>query len=70
MVGGKNWCDWVYDIEPTPTGTRVTHSWVDHRSKLSQTLGKWISGVADRASHNKANMEATLDNLARAAEAA
>lgn len=70
MVFGKNWCDWVYEIEPTATGSRVTHSWVDHRSKFSQTLGKWVSGVADRASHNKANMEVTLSNLARAAESA
>lgn len=64
MVGGKNWCDWVYELEPTATGTRITHSWVDHRSKFASTLGKWISGVADRASHNQANMNVTLDNLA------
>ena len=68
MVFGKNWCDWVYEIEPISTGARVTHSWVDHRSKFSQTLGKWVSGVADRASHNRANMEVTLENLAKAAE--
>jgi hypothetical protein len=69
MVGSKNWCDWVYDIEPTATGSRVTHSWIDHRSKIASTLGKWVSGVADRAAHNKANMEVTMDNLAKAAEA-
>ena len=34
MVFGKNWCDWVYEIEPTATGCRVTHSWVDHRGKV------------------------------------
>ena len=70
MVFGKNWCDWVYDIESIPTGARVTHSWVDHRSKIASTLGKWVSGVADRAAHNNANMEVTMDNLAKAAEAA
>lgn len=69
MVFGSNWCDWVYEIEPIPTGARVTHSWVDHRSGFSARLGKWVSGVADRASHNKANMEVTLENLAKAAEA-
>ena len=26
MVFGKNWCDWVYELEPTTTGCRVTHS--------------------------------------------
>lgn len=67
MVFGKNWCDWVYELEPTPTGTRVTHSWIDHRSSLSNRLGKVVSGVADRASHNRKNMEVTLDNLAKAA---
>ena len=68
MALGKNWCDWVYEIEPTSTGCRVTHSWVDHRTPLAGTLGKWASGVADRATHNKANMEVTLANLKKAAE--
>jgi hypothetical protein len=69
MVFGRNWCDWVYEIEPTATGSRVTHSWVDHRSSFSNRLGKLVSGVADRASHNKKNMEATIEKLAQAAEA-
>ena len=69
MVGRSNWCDWVYEVEPTATGTRVTHSWVDHRSKFVSRLGKVLSGVADRESHNRANMEVTLDNLAKAATA-
>lgn len=66
MVFGKNWCDWVYEVEPTATGCRVTHSWIDHRSGFSSKLGKVVSGVADRASHNRRNMEVTLDNLVRA----
>jgi hypothetical protein len=70
MVFGKNWCDWVYEVEPTASGCRVTHSWIDHRSAATVTLGKWVSGVADRASHNKKNMEATLERLAAAAESA
>ena len=40
MLLGKNWCDWIYEIEPTATGCRVTHSWVDHRTPLAGTLGK------------------------------
>jgi len=66
MVGGRSWCDWVYEIEPTPTGSRVTHSWIDRRSKFGAKLGKVLSGVADRASHNRRNMEVTLDNLTKA----
>lgn len=69
MVGRSNWCDWVYEVESTATGSRVTHSWVDHRSKFMSRLGKVVSGVADRAAHNRANMEVTLDNLAKAATA-
>ena len=69
MVGKKSWCDWVYEVEPTATGSRVTHSWIDHRSKFMSRLGKVVSGVADRAAHNRANMEVTLDNLAKAATA-
>lgn len=68
MALGKNWCDWVYEIEPTSTGCRVTHSWVDHRNGFQVKLGKWVSGVADRATHNRRNMEITLDNLVRAVE--
>lgn len=64
---GKNWCDWVYEIEPTPTGCRVTHSWIDHRGTIADKLGKVVSGVSDRASHNRANMEVTLEKLAQAA---
>ena len=66
MVFGKNWCDWVYEIEPIATGCRVTHSWIDHRGWVSTTLGKVVSGVADRATHNRKNMEVTLQNLAKA----
>jgi hypothetical protein len=67
MVFGNNWCDWVYEIEPTAAGSRVTHSWIDHRGAASSFLGKVVSGVADRATHNKKNMEITMDNLAKAA---
>jgi hypothetical protein len=66
MVNRKNWCDWVYEIEPTATGCRVTHSWIDHRGAVAGFLGKMVSGVADRATHNKKNMEVTLQKLAKA----
>ena len=67
MVSGKNWCDWIYEIEPTATGCRVTHSWDDHRASWADFLGKLVSGVSNRATHNRANMEITLDKLAAAA---
>jgi len=68
MALGKNWCDWEYEITPTATGCTVTHNWVDHRSKFANYLGKLVSGVSDRAEHNRRNMEATLKNLKAAAE--
>ncbi|MCE2854699.1 MAG: SRPBCC family protein [Ilumatobacteraceae bacterium] len=67
LVGKSKWCDWVYEIESTSTGVRVTHSWIDRRSKFTSWLGGVVSGVKDRASHNAANMEKTLDALIRAA---
>lgn len=67
MLAGRNWCDWVYEIEPTAAGCRVTHSWVDHRGRLAGFLGKLVSGVGDRAVHNRRNMEATLERIANAA---
>ena len=69
MLLGKNWCDWIYEIEPTSSGSRITHSWIDRRSKFGAKLGKVLSGVADRASHNRRNMEVTLDNLSKAISA-
>ena len=59
-------CDWVYDIEPTEGGCRVTESWVDHRTKALVVIGRVLSGVSDRATHNLAGMEQTLDRLAAA----
>ena len=43
---------------------------MDNRSWLLVKIGRLASGVADRATHNRAGMEATLENLAAAVEAA
>ncbi len=62
---------WSYRIEPDPgdgTGCTVTEMWTDRRGWLVGKLGKPVSGVADRASHNRAGMEQTLERLAAAAE--
>ncbi|MDA0297587.1 MAG: SRPBCC family protein [Actinobacteria bacterium] len=59
--------DWVYEIEPTTSGCRVTHAWVagTHWEQFAP-FGKDISGVEDRATHNLRNMGVTLDNLVNA----
>ena len=61
---------WTYRFEPTATGTKVVEQWDDRRTgKLMAVVGKLASGVGDRATHNRAGMEETLENLAKAAEA-
>ena len=67
-VGGKEWCEWSYQIDAVEDGCVVTESWTDMRTKLQEKIGWLVSGVSDRASHNLKNMEATLENLALLAE--
>ncbi|MFM9037505.1 MAG: SRPBCC family protein [Actinomycetota bacterium] len=69
MVGKSAWCDWVWEVTPSANGCTVTHSWIDRRSKLANWLGGKVSGVTDRAAHNRANMERTIDALAETVRA-
>ena len=66
MVGPSAWCDWVWEVAPSANGSLVTHSWIDRRGKFANWLGGKVSGVTDRASHNRANMERTIEALAGA----
>ena len=69
--GGLSVATWSYEIEPTATGCTVTESWLDERGWLVKTLGGPVSGVAERDDeHSRKGMEATLEGLAAAAEAA
>jgi len=61
--------EWRYDLEPTESGCTVTETWIDERNALVKLFGKPISGVSDRAAHNRAGMEATLAALKASAEA-
>lgn len=58
---------WSYEIERTADGSRVTESWTDERSSLFAGLSKRLTGIKDRAAHNRTNMERTLESLERAA---
>lgn len=60
---------WSYELVATDSGCTATETWTDRRGRLAKALGKPLSGVADRASHNRAGMERTLQQLAAAAEA-
>jgi uncharacterized protein YndB with AHSA1/START domain len=61
---------WEYRFDPTDTGCRVTETWIDQRGFIVRTLGGPVSGVIDRADHNRSGMETTLERLAAAAEKA
>jgi len=68
-ASGLRVAEWCYVVEPTPQGCRVTESWIDKRGALVRAMGKPLTGVGDRASHNRATMLATLEALRAAAEA-
>lgn len=59
---------WGYAIEPTDGGCRVTESSQDLRPEEARGMSTSMSGVADRHSHDRAGMEATLERLAAALE--
>jgi hypothetical protein len=61
---------WGYVIEPSDTGCVVTETWTDNRGRVVKTVGGAKTGVHDRETANRANMERTLANLAAAAEGA
>jgi uncharacterized protein YndB with AHSA1/START domain len=61
---------WRYILEPTDGGCTVTETWIDQRGPVPRALGKLVTGVDDRATHNRATMAATLENLRVAAERA
>lgn len=67
-VAGFKVAEWRYAFEPTASGCLVTETWIDQRGRMAKALGKPVSGVADRAAHNRSGMEQTLDRLKEAAE--
>jgi uncharacterized protein YndB with AHSA1/START domain len=69
-AGPMKVAEWGYTFEPTAAGCRVTETWTDQRGRIATTLGKPVSGVADRVAHNQAGMVQTLERLAAAAESA
>jgi uncharacterized protein YndB with AHSA1/START domain len=60
---------WEYRIDPTDgDGCRVAETWVDQRGKLVTWLGGPVSGVRNRADHNRTGIVTTLARVAAAAE--
>jgi len=67
-AAGFKVAEWRYELEATETGCDLTETWIDQRGHIATTIGKPVSGVADRASHNRAGMEETLRRIKAAAE--
>jgi hypothetical protein len=65
---GFHLAEWAYDVEPTETGCEVTETWIDKRGGLFKFLGKVITGVDDRGTHNRDTMATTLARVKAAAE--
>ncbi len=61
---------WSYVIATGADGRTcsVTESYQDRRGVVIKTLGGLVSGVWNRADHNRAGMAATLERIKRAAE--
>ena len=67
-AAGFKVAEWRYVIEATATGCRITETWIDQRGRIVKALGKPVSGVGDRAAHNRGTMEQTLERLKAVAE--
>lgn len=67
-AAGLKVAEWRYELEPTSGGCRITETWIDERGRVAKLLGKPVSGVDDRAPHNRLGMEQTLERLKAAAE--
>lgn len=59
---------WRYRMEEAGGSTRLSEEWTDDRGALVRTGGRLLTGVADRAGHNRETMAATLAALKEAAE--
>lgn len=59
---------WSYDLRSAPGGCVVTESWTDRRPGWMRLAAVPVTGVADRAGHNRRGMQATLAALRTAAE--
>jgi len=68
-AAGMRVARWEYRFDPTDTGgCRVAETWIDQRGKLATWLGGPVSGVRNRAGHNRAGMVTTLERVAATAE--
>jgi uncharacterized protein YndB with AHSA1/START domain len=67
-VGPVKIAQWTYEFVATADGCVVTESTVNYENRFVAKLGDLLSGVTDRAEHNRAGMETTLAKLGLSAE--
>lgn len=61
---------WGYHLAPSGEGCDVTETWEDQRAGWMRATSGPVTGVSDRATHNRENMRVTLERVKAAAEAA
>lgn len=65
-AAGMKVAGWGFSMQAVDGGTEVTHYWDDHRNAVIAKITGLALGVPDRVSHNRANMDQTLERLAAA----
>jgi uncharacterized protein YndB with AHSA1/START domain len=68
VLGRRPVSRWTYAFEPHDQGCRIVETWTDLRPVWVVPLSLLVTGVASRADHNRATMQATLAALAAVAE--
>lgn len=53
--------NWTYTFEPTPTGTRVTETWTDHRANWPD----WVAAGFDQVATGSRFYKFQVGNIAR-----
>ena len=66
VKSGMQVARWGYRFEAVEGGTKVTEFWDEHRAKAMQVITGIVLSIKDRAVHNTAAMEQTLEKLATA----
>lgn len=69
-IGPLKVSEWCYEITPVDGGAAcdVTETWLLHQPLLVKAIGKFATGVADRAAHTKVMIDTTLARLKESAE--
>lgn len=68
-IGGMSVARWSYRVVPEGDACTLIEEFTDQRGSVVKVLGKVGRGVSDVATHNRAGMEHTLDQVKAAAEA-